>query len=106
MRTISADTLREITRRLVAELDPEQIILFGSHAWGSPDTDSDVDLLVIVPHSNEKPVRRAARAYRSLRGLRVPTDILVKTRAEVERFRPVRASLESMILERGRVIYG
>jgi len=36
----------------------------------------------------------------------VPTDILVKTRAEVNRFRSVHASLESEILERGKVLYG
>lgn len=106
MKTVQSSALEEITRRLVAELQPEQIILFGSHAWGAPDEDSDVDLLVIVPHSDDKPARRAARAYRCLRGLMVPTDILVKTRAEVEHFRFVHASLESEILERGKVLYG
>ena len=106
MKSISPDLLEELTRRLVAELQPEQIILFGSHAWGSPDEDSDVDLLVIVPQSDDKPTRRAVRAYRSLRGLMVPADILVKTRSEVERFRRVHASLESEILERGKVLYG
>ena len=40
---------------LVAEFDPDQIILFGSHAWGMPGQDSDVDLLVIVPETDERP---------------------------------------------------
>ena len=98
--------LREITRRLVAEFQPEEIILFGSHAWGTPDEGSDVDLLVIVTDSEVRPTERAVRAYRCLRGVNVAKDILVKTRAEVERFRNVRASLESRILERGKVLYG
>lgn len=106
MKVIPQDMLKELTRRLVTELRPEQIIMFGSHAWGKPDEDSDVDLLVIVPHSVDKPTQRATHAYRCLRGLMVPTDILVKTRAEVERFRRVHASLESEILERGKVLYG
>src|SRR6266581_8520741 len=106
MKLVSNDLLAEMTRRLVAEFQPEQIILFGSHAWGTPNEDSDVDLLVIVSHSDEKPAQRAMRGYRCLRGLMVPTDILVKTRAEVERFRHVRASLERKMLERGRVLYG
>ena len=106
MKSISPDLLEEMERRLIAELQPEQIILFGSHAWGSPDEDSDVDLLVIVPRSDDKPARRAMRAYRCLRGLMVPADVLVKTRSEVERFRRVHASLESEILERGKVLYG
>ena len=37
--------LEDITRRLVAEFTPETIILFGSHAWGQPDENSDLDLL-------------------------------------------------------------
>lgn len=105
MKTIPAELLQEITRRLVAEFKPEQIILFGSHAWGVPGDDSDIDLLVITSDSPERPAQRAARAYRSLRGLLAPTDIIVKTRAEVDRYRHVRASLESEALERGKVLY-
>ena len=106
MKIIAVDMLEEVTRRLVAEFGPEKIILFGSQAWGTPSEDSDVDLLVIVPHSNEKPAQRAMRAYRCLRGLMIPTDILVKTRAEIEQYRGVHASLECEILERGKVLYG
>ncbi|OGO43414.1 MAG: DNA polymerase III subunit beta [Chloroflexi bacterium RBG_16_57_9] len=95
-----------MTQRLVAEFQPEQIILFGSHAWGTPDEDSDVDLLVIVTESDAPPAQRATRAYRTLREMLVPLDVLVKTRAEVERFRHVHASLECEILELGRVLYG
>jgi predicted nucleotidyltransferase len=80
-------------------------VLFGSQAWGQPTVDSDVDLLVIVSHSEEKPVQRAQRAYRRLRDLPVPLDVLVKTRAEVERYRHVYASLECEIMERGKVLY-
>jgi len=106
MKTISDELLQEMTRRLVAEFQPEQVILFGSHAWGTPHEDSDVDLLVIVSQSEERPIERAVRAQRCLRGLLVPTDILVKTRAEVERYRHVRASLECQIFGQGKVLYG
>jgi predicted nucleotidyltransferase len=105
MKTIDPKLLEEITRRLVAEFQPEQIILFGSHAWGTPDEDSDVDLLVIVAESDLRPIQRDVQAHLSLSGLGVPKDILVKTRAEVERFRQVYASLEAEILERGKVLY-
>jgi len=85
--------LKEITQRLVTEFAPERIILFGSHAWGHPDENSDVDLLVVVSESDLPPPRRAARAYRCLREVPVPLDILVKTREEVERARHVPTSL-------------
>ncbi|MBI2485558.1 MAG: nucleotidyltransferase domain-containing protein [Deltaproteobacteria bacterium] len=106
MKTISNDLLKEIVRHLVTEFQPEQIILFASHAWGIPNEDSDLDLLVVVSDSDVPPAQRAMRAYRCLRSVKVSKDILIKTRAEVERFRNVHASLESEILERGKVLYG
>ncbi len=106
MQTVSTTLLQEITRRLVDEFQPEAIILFGSHAWGKPNEDSDLDLLVIISHSDLPPTQRAMRAHRSLRGLAVPIDVLVKTRAEVERYRPVYASLECEVFEKGKVLYG
>ncbi len=33
---VSDEVLAEMTRRLVQQFQPEQIILFGSHAWGQP----------------------------------------------------------------------
>jgi predicted nucleotidyltransferase len=103
---LSAPPWEEITRRLAAEMEPDRIILFGSYAWGSPDEDSDLDLLVIVPHSDQPPTLRAVRAHRCLRGIPFPVDVLVKTRAEVERGSHVPASLVSEVLERGKVLYG
>jgi len=104
--SISGDLLSEATRRLEAEFRPEQVWLFGSHAWGAPDAGSDLDLMVVVKESNESPTRRAQRAHRCLQGMATAKDVIVKTRAEVERFRNVRSSLVAEILERGRMIYG
>ncbi len=102
----SSQKFKEITRRLVAEFAPERIILFGSHAWGHPNKNSDVDLLVVVSESDQSPPRRAARAYGCLREVPLPLDILVRTREEVERTRHLPASLINEIWERGRVLYG
>lgn len=106
MKTISQDLLKEVTKRLAAEFQPEQVWLFGSHAWGQPDEGSDLDLLVVVRESQEPPVRRAQRAHRCLKGLGIAKDILVKTRLEFERFRKVPSSLEAEVVQRGRLIYG
>jgi predicted nucleotidyltransferase len=106
MKPLPKEILDEMTRRLVENLRPERIILFGSHAWGEPDEDSDVDLLVIVRHSDLPPAKRAMHAHRCLRGLGVSKDVIVKTVAEVDRERRVHASLVSEALERGRPLYG
>ncbi|MCK6629049.1 MAG: nucleotidyltransferase domain-containing protein, partial [Anaerolineae bacterium] len=98
MKTINPDLLEEIVRRLVAEFQPEQIILFGSHAWGTPDEDSDLDLLVIVSESELRPVQRDAQAERCMRGLLVPTDILVKTRAALSSLNGIRKVTDRPLL--------
>jgi len=103
---ISQQLLSEITNRLVAEFAPEQIYLFGSHAWGEPTADSDVDILVIVNNSEQKPAQRAMRAHMRLLDIQAPLDILVKTRAEFEQYLHVYASLTAQIVERGKLIYG
>ena len=105
MRAVSDALLREMTQRLVDQFQPEQIILFGSHAWGVPDQYSDVDLMVIVTDSDLSDYERALQAHRCLSGLDVPKDVVVKTRPEFEFFRDVRASLEHKIHERGKVLY-
>lgn len=105
MKQLDETTLHTMTDRLVAEFDPEQIILFGSHAWGLPTENSDVDIYVIVPESSERPLRRAQRAITCLGGMKIPKDILVRARTEAEKYRYVYASLESQIFEKGRVLY-
>ena len=102
---LTRETLSEISRRITADLNPEQIILFGSHAWGTPTDESDVDLLIIVSESRETPHKRAVRVHRALRGLPVPCDVIVRTRAEVERLNPVRSSLLYRALTEGKHLH-
>jgi len=105
MKTVTDELLQEMTRRIVEQFQPEQVILFGSRAWGTPDQDSDVDLLVIVTHSNLSDYERAVLGHHCLSGLGVPKDVLIKTRAEFDFFRDVRASLEHKIAENGKILY-
>ena len=106
MKTIPAGLLETVVERLKTEFQPEEIFLFGSHAWGTPHDDSDVDLLVIVPASSERSTRRMQRAHRCLRGLRLCKDVFVQTREEFDRYKDLRVSLQHQILARGRKLYG
>ena len=40
-------TVRHMVRRLVERYQPERVVLFGSAAYGEPDEDSDIDILII-----------------------------------------------------------
>ncbi|MEK7677687.1 MAG: nucleotidyltransferase domain-containing protein [Verrucomicrobiota bacterium] len=46
---IAHDQIRALAERIVQEFQPDRIILFGSYAYGQPRSDSDIDLLVILP---------------------------------------------------------
>lgn len=85
---------KEMVRQLVTEFKPLKIILFGSQAWGKPGPHSDVDLFVIVEKSELPRARRVAIAHQCLQGLSFPKDILVRTQAEVDKYKNVYASLE------------
>jgi predicted nucleotidyltransferase len=103
---LTANLLTQIVQRLVESLHPEQIILFGSHAYGEPNEDSDVDLFVIVSESDQPRYRRSRLAYRALRGVTVPTDVIIMTQEEVKKKVNVRSSLISRVIHDGRVLYG
>ena len=105
MQRISLELLNNITSRIVNAIHPDKIILFGSHAWGKPSKDSDIDLLVILEHSNQPSYRRAREVYRSLRGLKIPVEVLVRTSDEVARGLRVKTSLERKILDDGMVLH-
>jgi len=68
--------------------------------------DSAVDLMVIVPASDERPIRRMQRSQRCLRGIGFAKDVLVNTGAEFDRYRHLSASLSHKIFEQGRKHYG
>jgi predicted nucleotidyltransferase len=100
----TTELLNEIKRRILAVSDPEQIILFGSHASGNAGADSDVDLLVIE-NDVDAPRRESVRLRNALRGLLVPVDVLVATSEQVERYRDAVGLIYHSILRDGRVIY-
>lgn len=105
MAKLDEALLSEMTSRLVQTFHPDKVILFGSHAWGTPDEGSDIDLYVVVPESSERPLQRARRARACVGDVRVALDILVRTRAEANKYRHLYASLECQIFEKGRVLY-
>jgi uncharacterized protein len=97
--------IRLAVKKLVDAYSPETIFIFGSHAWGKPEPGSDLDLLIIVNQSEEKPYKRILRGLKSLRGLKVPKDILVYTRTEFEDMARNKASLCYKIMREGIKAY-
>jgi len=99
------DALDVMVDRLRKAFDPDRIILFGSHADGRSRSDSDVDLLIIVPEAAEPPHRRAQRAYRCVGAVGVAKDLVVLTRAEFEQQAEVAGTLARQAQATGKVLY-
>ena len=97
-------TVQELVRRLAEAVQPERIILFGSHARGDAGPDSDVDLLVIAP-SELPPWQRTPPLYRLLAGAGLPKDLLWYTPEEVAEWQGVRTHFLTRVLREGQVVY-
>jgi predicted nucleotidyltransferase len=102
---ITEDEIEEMARRIVAEVDPVKVILFGSRANGIAQAGSDVDLLVIQrdPVSERE---EAARLRGLLRDYRVPIDIVVVGQAFAERYWDIPGSVLYPAFREGKVLYG
>lgn len=99
-----AKTLPQAIKRIVTELKPEKIILFGSYAYGNPTPDSDVDLLVIMDTKGSYKERYLAVA-RLLRPRLFPVDIIVKTPKEIEKALKTNSFFTKEIYTKGVVLY-
>jgi predicted nucleotidyltransferase len=102
---VPEEILDRVIQQLVKGFQPEQIILFGSHVYGQPDRDSDLDLMVIVPDSDQPPHRRAQKAYAWVGAIGFAKDLIVLTEEEFERQAGVATSLAHLVKEQGRVVY-
>lgn len=54
------NTLKKIASFIKQNFRAEKVILFGSHAYGNPTQDSDIDLLVVMD-TNEKFTKEAVK---------------------------------------------
>jgi predicted nucleotidyltransferase len=103
MQTISTK-INTLVQRIVKEVHPLQIIVFGSAVSGKIHPDSDVDLLVVMPEGVHR--RRTAQLlYRKIRGIDIPFDLIVATPADLEKHKDNIGLIYSTILREGKEVY-
>jgi predicted nucleotidyltransferase len=96
--------LEEVTRRIVASVRPQRVLLFGSAARGHMSKNSDLDMLVIM----REPVHRrqtAQKIYRNLHGTGIAVDIVVATEKDLEKYGRRAGTILKAALQEGRVLY-
>ena len=95
--------IRQLSRRIAHEFKPRRIVLFGSYAAGTPTADSDVDLLVVLPHEGRS-VEKSVEMRLKLRPA-FPLDLLVRTPETVRRRIAMGDTFLRDIMENGKVLY-
>jgi len=99
-----AHIIEEMVRRIVGRFSPERIILFGSHARATATTDSDIDLLVVMP--GPQPSReQTVEIRKALADLPVAKDIIVVTPEFFERYRDIVGTVVWPAVREGTVLY-
>jgi len=100
MRAIHA-----MATHIVERFDPEEIILFGSHAYGKPDGWSDVDLLVVMDTPKGE-METALEIVKSLPPLSFSVDIIARSRDVLEKRKKMGDWFLREVTQKGKVLYG
>jgi uncharacterized protein len=105
------DYIQELINQLKM-INPYLIILFGSHAYGEPDEDSDIDMLVVTnddfmpgTYSEQLEYRLSIKKLIRQTAKKVPVDLLVYSKPMFEKFKALESSFSKEILQNGKKIY-
>lgn len=100
-------TQRKAIRHFVADLAskfrPDRVVLFGSRADGTSMADSDVDLLVVMPHRG--PAALQAAKIREAIPAPFPLDLIVRSPQKIQQRLKLGDSFLRGILNQGEVLY-
>lgn len=100
--------LQEIVETIVREVDPEQVILFGSRAREDARVDSDIDLLIIekAPFTLHRSRRKeTARLYFALRKLPIAKDLMLYSQDEFDRLKDQPQHVVGRAQREGKVLH-
>ncbi|MEI6827068.1 MAG: nucleotidyltransferase domain-containing protein [Desulfuromonadales bacterium] len=101
---ISETLKKEIVDKITSSVHPSKIFLFGSYAYGTPTSDSDLDLAVIIQDVKSKH-KESVKLYKLLREIGLPKDIIVSSLEEFDFYKNEPGSIFKTINEKGVVLY-
>src|SRR5581483_1918047 len=102
---IDQHIIEDVKNKLVQVYDPREIYLFGSYAWGCPDDESDLDLLVIVDTISKDRYQALVDGHKALKNLRYPKDLLIVSKEEFDTDSQNVSTLYYKIRKQGKKIY-
>jgi len=100
---IARKQIKKYVREVASRFRPQQVILFGSYAYGKPTVDSDVDLLVVMPHKDH-PALQAAEIRKTVRA-GFPLDLVVRSPDEVQHRLDMGDPFVREVITKGQSLY-
>ena len=98
--------INELKDRIVDQLSPLKVYLFGSFADGTNNEESDFDFYIVVDDAQNDLFSLTLQAYRAVRGIKKrPVDIVVGTQSRFEE-RKLHPTVESEVYHKGGLLYG
>jgi len=103
-KRIPMKTIRAIAKFIAKKFNPEEIILFGSHAYGKPTAWSDVDLLVVMDTPNGE-METIIEIVDSLPEVLFSVDVLAHSRKVIKKRQSLGDQFMIDIVKKGKVLY-
>jgi predicted nucleotidyltransferase len=100
---ISQQNIENVVKQITQHFQPEQIILFGSYAYGQPRPGSDVDMLVVLDTSL-KETEQSVRICQAI-DYHFGLDLIVRTPATVSKRLALGDPFLHEIINQGTVLY-
>lgn len=89
--------------------NPDRIILFGSYAYGNPDDESDIDLLVIknleVSELRDFRIKLKLKLWSLITKWNIPVDIIVDNQERIDQRIADGDMFYKEIISKGNVVY-
>ena len=99
--------LDDLIQRIGQEIPVEEIFLFGSYAYGTPNEDSDIDLCILSKLNGHRRLDLTKRARKAITPIAsYPVDILVYDMDDFIKRANVVSTLEYKIKNEGVKVYG
>jgi predicted nucleotidyltransferase len=103
IQNVTPEQINLLCEQIAREFKPERIVLFGSHAYGTPGPFSDVDLMVVMPFEGS-PLQQAAKILTRINPT-MALDLIVRTPQQVTDRLAMKDGFMQQIVQHGKVTY-
>ena len=95
--------IQKLCTQIVDGFKPQKVILFGSYAYGTPNADSDLDFLVVMPFKGRS-VDQAIKIRRHI-STDMPLDLMVRTPQQIIKRLKMNDFFIKEVIDQGHILY-